>query len=68
MEAYQCVKCGIITPITDHNGKILDKARICFRCGCKQRVKIILPNFVQSKSGRRRRFAKKGSIITRIGV
>jgi hypothetical protein len=68
MDAYKCVKCGIMTPITDGSGKELDKDRPCFKCGCKERIKITLPNFVQSKKGKRRRFSKKGSIIKRIGI
>lgn len=68
MDAYKCLDCGIITPITGGSGKVLDKDRPCFRCGCKKRIKVTLPNHSSSKKSKRRRFGKRGGIITRIGL
>lgn len=65
MEAYKCKRCGIHSPIKDTNGKVLDKNRPCFRCGHDERVKVVLPDFPDTKKGKRARF--RGHRIIRIG-
>jgi hypothetical protein len=67
MEAYKCTKCGVVSPIVDGNKKPIPQDKPCFHCGCKEKEKITLPNFVQSKKGRRRRFGGGGTIM-RIGL
>jgi len=68
MEAFKCVGCGVMTPLVDGNGNLIPEDKPCFKCGCTEKVKVKLPNFVQNKKGRRRRFGKGGGTIMRIGL
>jgi len=68
MECFKCIKCGVITPMVDGNNKPILKEKPCFKCGCKEKVKVVLPNFVQTKKGRRRRFGGSGGTIMKIGL
>jgi len=66
MEAYRCTNCGVISPLTDSNGSPIPVDKPCFKCGCKEKAKVKLPNFPATKKGRRRRF--RGGGIQHIGL
>jgi len=68
MEAYKCVKCGVVSPLVDSNGTSIPIDKPCFKCGSTEKVKVILPNFSLTKKGKRRRFNKGGGPILRIGI
>jgi L-lactate utilization protein LutB len=69
MEVYKCVNCGIISPLVDGNGQPISAEKACFKCGCTEKVKVIIPNQPQTKSAKRRRFSKGGGgSILRIGL
>jgi len=56
-EAFKCKHCGVVSPHEDP----------CFRCGSKEKERVQLPDFPNTKKGRRRRFGGSGGTIIRIG-
>lgn len=68
MQAYKCKQCGIITPIIDRSGNQLPPDRKCFRCGCKEKEKVQLPNFPVSKKYKRQRFSNGRGRIIRFNI
>jgi hypothetical protein len=57
MVVYRCTQCGVMSP---HD-------KPCFRCGCKEKEKILVSSLPLSKKARRKRFGGGGTII-RIGI
>lgn len=55
--AFKCIKCGTVSP---HQNP-------CFQCGSKDKIKVQLPNFPNTKRGKRKRFGGGGTIL-HIGV
>lgn len=68
MQAYKCEQCGTITPMVDRNGNPLPQNRKCFRCGCKKKIKVQLPNFPVSKRFKRQRFSNGRGRIMKFNI